>query len=364
MSRAWIEVSAGAIAHNARTLKSMASGAELCAVVKANGYGHDSVISARAAIQGGASRLAVAQVTEGVRLRKAGIEAPIWLFSEPAPEEFSTAREHRLEPPVYSEIGLAEASRAGTNTVHLTLDTGMHRVGAPWAEAASWAGRIVDEPNLELGSVWTHLSVSDEPGNPFTDVQLDRFDAAVTAIEAEGISIPLTHTANSGATVGVPRAHRDVVRPGLSLYGADPSPEMAGMAQLEPAMRVVTRVSYVKEMPAGSLVGYGRKGLLSETATIATIPIGYADGIRRSSWKRGGTALVGGKRLPFVGRVSMDQILIDCGQQSVQAGDEVVLLGRQGTEEITVWEIAESLGTIANEVLCDLGERLDRIEVE
>lgn len=364
MSRAWIEVDPSAIAQNARTLRGLTDGAALCGVVKANGYGHGLVPAATGCLDGGATYLAVAQVAEGVALRAAGIDAPIWILSEPAPDEFETVARHRLEPAIYSDRGLDAAKAAGPMTVHVLADTGMNRSGRRWTEASAFAERVDRSDRLALGSVWTHLAVADEPGNEFTTLQLDRFEETLEAIERSGVAVPFTHAANSGATVGVPRAHRDVIRPGLSLYGIEPSPEMAGMVSLKPAMRLVTRVGYVKRIGPEDRVGYGCRGSVLGPSTVATVPIGYADGIRRESWDRGGAALVGGERLPFLGRVSMDQIVLDCGDHEVAAGDEVVLIGTQGPESISVESIAASLGTISNEVVCDLGSRLDRVVVK
>ncbi|MEM7322839.1 MAG: alanine racemase [Actinomycetota bacterium] len=364
MSRAWIEVDRSAIAENAKTLRGLTDGSQLCGVVKANGYGHGAVTAAEGCLAGGADFLAVAQVAEGVELRAAGIDGPIWILSEPEPQEFATAAANRLEPAVYSERGITAAEDAGPMTVHLLVDSGMNRSGHRWETAPPMAERIDRSGRITLGSVWTHLAVADEPGEPFTDTQLDRFDEAVAAIEQRGIAIPFTHTANSGATVGVPRAHRDVVRPGLSLYGIEPSPDMSGLVPLRPAMRLVTRVAYVKRIDADDVVGYGCKGRVDGPTTAATIPIGYADGIRRESWERGGAALVNGERMPFLGRVSMDQIVLNCGDHDVAAGDEVVLIGSQGGRSISVESIAADLGTISNEVVCDLGRRLDRVPID
>lgn len=363
MSRAWIEVDLSAIEHNARTLTAMTDGASLCGVVKANGYGHGSLLAARGCLNGGARYLAVAQVDEGIELRDAGIDVPIWVLSEPAPDEFAAAANYRLEPAIYSDAGINAAEAAGRLTVHLLADTGMNRSGLRWTETPKLAERIDRSNRLTLGSVWTHLATADEPGNALTALQLDRFDACLEAISKLGVLVPFIHASNSGATVGVPRAHRDVIRPGLSLYGIDPSQEMANLVDLRPAMRLVTRIGYVKRISADDRVGYGGLGTVSAPTTVATIPIGYADGIRRESWTRGGAAIVNGQIMPFLGRVSMDQIVLDCGKHDVATGDEVVLIGSQGDQRISVESVAASLQTISNEVVCDLGRRLDRIAV-
>ncbi len=247
--------------------------------------------------------------------------------------------------------------------MHLLADTGMNRSGLRWTAVTKLAERIDRSDRLQLGSVWTHLAVADEPDHPFTDIQLDRYEETLNAIADLGIDVPFTHAANSGGTIGVPRAHRDVVRPGIALYGIAPSPEMEGMADLRPAMKLITRVSYVKRLEPGEAVGYGLRGEITRPSTVATIPVGYADGIRRSLWARGGEALVGGVRMPFLGKVSMDQVVLDCGDHDVAPGDEVVLIGAQGAERITAEAIAAQLGTIGYEVVCDTGRRLDRVPV-
>ena len=366
MSRAWLEIDVDAIACNTRALLDHSKASQLCGVIKANGYGHDSVLAAQGALQGGASFLAVAQVEEGVRLRQAGIKAPIWLLGEPSAEEFDAVAEFFLEPTLSSDAGRIAARVAAKRSgrimpVHVNADTGMHRSGQASNAALSFLQVLTDCPELHVASLWTHLAVGDEPDNPYTTIQLDRFDALLDHVKAAGLRPPIIHAANSGGTVGEPRSHYDVVRPGLSIYGIEPSPTMSGLIDLKPALRLVTRVSSVRRLNAGDRVGYGQLGVVNKPSTAATIPIGYADGIRRESWQREIEVLIGGQRRPLLGRVSMDQIVIDCGDQPVEQGDEVVLIGAQGANTITVEEVAAKLGTITNEVVCDLGIRLDRL---
>jgi alanine racemase len=360
MPRAFAEIDAAAITANTRSLAHRAGSSGVCAVVKANGYGHGAEVAAAAAIAGGAGRLGVAQVQEGIQLREAGFDEPIWLFSEPDPPEFVDCAEFALEPPVYSERGFDAATSVAGLTVHLALDTGMHRIGCSPASAPRWAVRISSAPGLTLGSVWTHLAVADEPGNPYTDAQLDRFESVLEEIAAVGVDVEMTHAANSAATIAVPRAHRDVVRPGVALYGMPPSPALDGMIELWPAMKLWTTVAFVKRLQAGDRVSYGLRTRLSAPANIATLPVGYADGVRRGWWENG-VVLIHGRRCPIVGVITMDQMMIDCGDLDVAPGDEAVLIGRQGSEKITAGEMAAVLHTINYEITCAVSPRVGRI---
>jgi alanine racemase len=238
----------------------------------------------------------------------------------------------------------------------------MHRVGsAPDAalglvEAAASAG-------LGLGSVWTHLAVADEPGNPFTDTQLDRFDRVLAEIEAAGFEVPLRHAANSAGTIAVPRAHHDVVRCGVALYGMAPSPALAGRADLRPALRWVSRVSHVKQLQPGDRVSYGLRTEVTEPTVAATVPVGYADGYRRSLWRTPDLVLIGGRRRRVLGVVTMDQMVVDCGSDEVAVGDEVVLIGQQGEACVSADELASALDTINYEITCGISERVGRVHL-
>ena len=361
MTRSRAEIDLGAIADNARALRALAPGSALCAVVKANGYGHGEAAAAQAAIDGGAEILGVARVDEGLQLRSAGFGVPIWVLSKPRPDEFAAAAQRGLEPTVYSPAGITAAISCGAEmTVHLKIDTGMHRVGA-MSEDAVELGRLVDEAkNLKLGSVWTHCAVADDPTDPFTSLQLDRFDAAVSDLLNAGIDVPITHAANSGATLAWPRAHRDVIRCGISLYGLPPSLETADRIELRPALRWLSEVAFVKRLQAGDRVSYGQKTLIERPTTAATIPVGYADGYRRDLWRHPGHVLVGGQRRSILGVVTMDQMVVDCGDDSVDVGDEVVLIGEQGDQLVTATDLAEDLGTINYEIVCAISSRVER----
>ena len=379
---AWADIDLDAVRHNASILAGIAAPATLCAVVKADAYGHGAGPVARAALEGGATWLAVALVEEGISLREKGIEAPILLLSEPPVEAMAEAVAHALVPTVYTYGGLENLSRAAGDgppalEVHLKVDTGMHRVGADPADAPGLAAAIVADPRITLGALWTHLAVaegSDPVDREFTAVQLERFDATVACLAAAGHQPPMTHVANSAAAIGVPRARRDMVRCGIALYGVAPTPPLAerisaaaGGKRLHPVLSLRARVTYVRDLDAGERPSYGRCRPLEQRSTVATAPVGYADGVPRRLFELGGEVLIGGLRRPLAGMVTMDQVVIDCGpvgSAPVEVGDEVVLLGRQGSEEVTAEEWAGLLGTISYEVLCGIGSRVPRLVVE
>lgn len=371
MSRAWADVDLGAIAHNVGVLRERAAPAELCAVVKANGYGHGAVEVARAAVAAGATRLAVAQVAEGLALREAGLAVPIWVLSEPDPAEMATAGEAGLEPAVYSPAAIDAASAAASaastaRSVHLKIDTGMHRVGAAPDDAVALARRIGEAPGLRLGSVWTHLACADSvsPDGDLlaavTEAQLACYEQVLAALAAAGIDVPLRHAANSAGTIAHPSARYDVVRCGIALYGLPPAPGLAGWAPLRPALSWRTRVSFVKRVEAGESISYGHRRTLDRATTVATVPVGYADGLPRGLWASGGSMLVGGRRRPILGVVTMDQTMVDCGDDPVQVGDEAVIIGTQGAEEITADDLAAAMGTINYEICTSISPRVGR----
>lgn len=367
MRPAWAEVDLGAIAENVRLLRQRAAPAAVCAVVKADGYGHGAVPAARAALAGGADVLAVALAEEGATLRRAGIDARIFVLSQASPGELGDLVAHDLEATVYTPAGIEAllAVEGATPSghplpVHLKVDTGMHRVGVAPDGAVALAQRIHRAPELELRSVFTHFAVADEPGNPYTAEQLARLRAVVAAIEAAGIGVPCVHAANTAAALDHPDARLDLVRCGIGIYGLDPAPALAGRLPLTPAMSMVAEVSHVKRVTAGEALSYGLRYRLERESTIATVPVGYADGVPRGLSAAGATVLVGGRRRPIAGTITMDQLLVDCGDDAVAVGDPVVLLGRQGDEEIGAAEWAEALGTIAYEIVCGVSPRIPR----
>ena len=364
MRPTWADISLTAIAHNVGLLVELVRPATLCAVVKADAYGHGMVPVARTAVEAGATTLAVALVDEGRQLREAGIETPILLLSEPRPNEFAEVVELRLMPTVYQGEGLAAAAAAAAAAqerlpVHLKVDTGMARVGAPPAEVMMLADAIAERDWLELASVWTHCAVADEPENPFTAYQIEQFNHLLSRLRLGGHHDFSRHLANSAVAMAHPDGRFDMVRCGIAIYGIPPSPALDGCLPLQPAMTLRTEVSMVKTVTAGTPVSYGHHYTAPADTQIATIPIGYADGWTRQLGVAGGEVLIGGRRRPIAGVVTMDQTMVDCGlDHPVSPGDEVVLLGRQGNEEITATDIAERLDTVAYEIVCQLGRRV------
>lgn len=374
----WVEVDLDAVRHNAGLLKRVVGNASLlCAVVKADAYGHGAVPVAQAALAGGASWLGVAVVEEGVELRRAGITAPVLVLSEPPPEAMAEAVAHELIPTVYSASGIAAADAAAadggrTVSVHLKVDTGMHRVGADPDEILPLAKAVSGTRNLILGSVWTHFAVAEgvtEEDRAFTLAQTRLYDEVLASLAAAGIEVPLRHAANSAGALAHSGSRYDMVRCGIAIYGELPAPELAGVlppgTSLRPVMSLKARVSFVRRLRAGDRPSYGRKRPLAEDSVVAVVPIGYADGVPRAWFDRLGTVLVGGQPRHLAGTVTMDQIVVDCGPRgTVAVGDEVVLIGRQGSATLGASDWATALGTISYEVLCGIGPRVPRVVVE
>ncbi len=367
MRPSWVEVDLSAIADNVAALASVAAPAKLCAVVKADGYGHGDVPVAEAALDAGAAMLAVALVEEGIRLREAGISAPILLLSEPPPEAVHEIVGWDLVPTVYRHVFLEalmtevqRAERAGSVGIHIKVDTGMHRVGADPITALQLAHRVADPAvPLTLEGVWTHFAVAEEDAG-FTELQVGRFEEFTAQMRSAGLDPGTLHLANTAGTVLHPASRAGMVRAGLGIYGLYPSLECRSVASLRPAMRVVSQVSFLRRHERGVRPSYGRRRPLEGDSTVATVPIGYADGVPRLLSQRGGEVLIGGKRRPLAGTVTMDQIVVDMGDDDVAVGDEVVLIGRQGNEEITVDEWAGKTDTISYEIVCGMGPRLPR----
>jgi alanine racemase len=278
-----------------------------------------------------------------------------------------------LTPTLYTDDGVAEIRAAvegkGALTapypVHVKVDTGMHRVGAPATEAARLAVAVHRHPALSLEGLWTHFAVADAPDDPFTALQADRFQRVVQELAALGVRPPLLHACNSAGLLAHPSCQYEVVRCGIALYGVAPSPALEGAADLRPALSLHSRVTYVRELGTGEGVSYGLRFRALRPTQVATVAIGYADGVPWRLGITGGEVLIGGRRRPIAGSVTMDLILVDCDDdRSVRPGDKVVLLGRQGDQEIRAWEWAERAGTIAYEVLCGVGPRVKKVYVE
>lgn len=362
MRPTWVEIDLGAIRRNVAAIRAVVGDCALCAVVKADAYGHGDVPVAEAVLDAGADQVAVALVEEGVRLREAGIRAPILLLSEPAIDDVEAVVRWRLTPTVYTHRildRLTSGSHRGPIPVHVKVDTGMHRVGTSAEDAAVLAKRIHQDPGLTLGGVWTHFAVADEDPD-FTDTQVARFASFLAILDAAGIDPGVRHAANTAGALAFPSSRYDMVRVGLGLYGMRPAPHVGSDVELHPAMRVVSQVAHVRSHPAGTRPSYGRRRPLPTDAGVATIPIGYADGVARRLSSVGGEVLIRGRRHEFAGAVTMDQILVDVGESGAVVGDEVVLLGSQGGDAVLAEEWAERLGTINYEIVCRFGPRVPR----
>ncbi len=364
MRPSWVEVDLTRVRANVSALREVAGSAQTWTVVKADGYGHGDVPVAEAAVAAGAGGLCVALVEEGVRMREAGIEAPILVLSEAHPDDLAELVHWRLTPTVYTHAGLeALASAAGGSTgVALKIDTGMHRVGAAPDLAVRLAVRAGDL-GLTISSVWTHFAVAEEE-DPFTSEQISRFQRTVEQMRRRGVDGFQVHLANTAGALLHPDARGDAVRVGLGTYGLYPSEACRSVVALEPAMRVVSHVTHVTRHPAGTRPSYGRRRPLENESTVATVPVGYADGVPRLLGVRNGEVLIRGRRHPLAGAVTMDQIVVDVGDADVARGDEVVLLGAQGETEISADEWADKTDTISYEVVSRIGPRLPRRYVD
>ncbi len=370
---AWAEIDVDAIRNNVELLRQTVEPSRVWAVVKADGYGHGAVRVARAALAGGAEGLCVALVDEGVELRRAGVEAPILLLTEQPPAQLADVVRFGLIPTLYSPVGirqLAAALQSGDAEmqVHVNVDTGMQRVGVSVDEAPALVRRITDqEAGLRLAGIYTHLACADEPSSPASTEQLGRFDAVLERLDADGSRPPLIHVANSAAALAIPSARRSLVRAGIAIYGISPGPGVDHLTDgLRPALSLKARVAYVKRVAAGSAISYGWRHHFESETTVATLPLGYADGVPRRLGtlpdRPGADVLIGARRCPIVGVVTMDQLMVDVGDADVEVGDEAVLIGEQGGQHIRAEHWADRLGTIGYEIVCGISTRIPRVE--
>ncbi len=362
----WAEVDLGAIRHNVGVVRDAVDPATVMAVVKADAYGHGAVPVARAAVDAGAAALGVALVEEGVELRAAGLDVPILVLSEPPVDAAAEVVVHRLTPVLYTDAGVDTMAKAvadagaGPHPVQVKVDTGMHRVGVRPESVIALFDRIADHPELRLAGLCTHLAVADEPERPETGEQLTRFAAVLAATVDHGVAGLEVHAANSAAAIGFPASRFDVTRIGIAIYGIEPAPGIGAGLGLRPALSLRSRVSHVQRLAEGDRVSYGLRYACSRATTIATVPIGYADGVPRRAGAVGAEVLVRGVRCPIAGTVTMDQIMVDVGDLAVELGDVVTLIGADGPATLTANEWAQRLGTIGYEIVCGIGPRVRR----
>lgn len=363
---AWAEINLGAIAHNIRQIReNTAKHVKVCAVVKADAYGHGAIAVAQTAMQAGADRLAVAIVNEAVELRKAGFRVPILVLGYTPACQAVLVAEHDITQTICS-LDAAQALSAAATTfgrsikVHIKIDTGMGRIGIRPEDAGAFAVAVNSLPGIEIEGVFSHFANSDSQDKSFTYEQYGRFMEAVKNIEDKGIKIPIRHIANSAAILDLPEMHLDMVRAGIIIYGLWPSDEVSQQIELIPAMKFKTQVGFVKEVSPQVSISYGRTYFTNKPSLIATLPIGYADGWSRLLANKA-TVLVRGQQAPLVGRVCMDQCMIDVTDiPGVVPGDEVLLFGGA---DLPVEKIADYMGTINYEIVCMVGKRVPRFYI-
>ncbi|HVO55558.1 MAG TPA: alanine racemase [Solirubrobacterales bacterium] len=366
MERAVARIDYDAIRANCNRLgEELGEGTELCAVVKANAYGHGAEDTAAAALSGGATRLAVATAAEAEQLARRFPHVPLLILGSLTEVEVEVALAAGSELAVWRE-GFRRALSARAEAlgrrprVHVKFDSGMGRLGNPDPAAVLTLAQACEEdPNLELAAIWTHFATADEPDSAFFDEQLGRFEALVATVRAE-IPGVAAHAANSAAVFRSTRAHFDLVRCGVAIYGLDPFQRDPGARDLRPALSLRSYVADVKRFPAGATAGYGQRWAAPVDTWVGVVPLGYGDGVRRGL-SNNAEVLVRGRRHPLVGTVSMDNLTIDLGPETeVEPGDEAVLIGAQGEDRIFAEEVAARLDAINYEVTCAISARVPR----
>ena len=360
----WAEINLGAIEHNMKEIKScIYGGAKWCAVVKADAYGHGSIAVARLAVEQGASYLAVAMLSEAIHLRSAGFTIPILILGATPVEMSGVLVDYDITQTVF-ELEAAEAlskeamRRGKIAKVHMKIDTGMGRIGIRPEQAGELAKQIKMLPGLELEGMFSHFALSDSRDKSYAYEQLENFKTAIKSVEEKGITIPLKHLANSAAILELPETHFDMVRAGVILYGLWPSDEVTHPIDLKPALKLCARLAYIKTVEPGNTISYGRIFKTERKSRIATIPIGYADGYTRL-YSGKASAEVDGHRVPVVGRICMDQCMLDVTDvPEAREGDVAVLFG---SDTLTTDEAASWIGTINYEVVCMISARVPRV---
>jgi alanine racemase len=370
--RAWVEIDLGALSDNVKQLvKFLSPRTQLMAVVKADAYGHGAVAVAKTALEAGAGWLGVATVPEGIQLREDGIKAPILILGATnTPEQIQAIAHWQLQPTLCSPKQALEFSNTletinynSSLSVHIKLDTGMSRLGTNWQQAAEFVQLVQGLPHLDIASIYSHLATADSPDATVMMEQHSRFEEAIAHIKAKGITIPSLHLANSAATLADSRLHYDMVRVGLAIYGLYPANHLQNHIKLQPVLQLKARVTQVKTIAAGTGVSYGHHFIAPQEMRLAVVGIGYADGVPRHLSNQM-QVLIRGQRVPQIGAITMDQIMLDVSSiPDLQEGEIVTLLGEQGKEQISADDWANCLNTISWEILCGFKHRLPRVAV-
>lgn len=367
MRAAWAQVDLKALRNNYQEIKKqLKPKVKLCAVVKADAYGHGAVPVARIAVSAGADYLAVATLSEGIELRQAGFTTPILLLGLVTPAEAAQVAAYDITQVVCSFAlakALAEAGAAQNKTVkiHLKVDTGMGRIGVRPEEIGELAKNIKSLSHIEIEGMFSHFATADAKDKSYTKLQLEKFEQAIKAVEAQGIKLAIKHIAESAAILEIPEAHYDMVRAGVIQYGLWPSAEVTHPIKLKSVMKLMAKVVWLKKLAAGESIGYGRQFVAERDSIIATLPIGYADGYIRAYGAKGAVE-INGRRAPIAGRICMDQVMIDVTDVSdVKIGSVATLFG---SETLSIDEAASWLGTINYEIPCLISPRVPRVYVD
>ena len=365
----WADVDLKALEHNYIQVKRLAGkDVQMMAVVKANAYGHGTVEVSRVLEEMGVNYLGVATTDEAVRLRDHGIKTPVLILGSVLPEEIKVARDRDITLTLCSHeilkeikvLAKNEDAREARVKVHVKIDTGMGRIGVWHEDALNFVKEVAGEKSVLLEGIYTHFSSAGRD-EFFTEYQMESFERLLMAIEKNWMKIPLKHAANSIATVDFKRAHLNLARPGLIIYGMYPKYTFPKLIKLKPVLSLKTKIVFLKDIPPGRSISYGRTFITQRHTKIATLPIGYADGYHRGLSNKA-QVLVRGQYAPVVGKITMDQTMIDVGHiRGVKIGDEVVLIGKQGHHEIRIESLARLAGTIAYDFICAISNRVPRI---
>ena len=362
------EIDRQALRHNFDGIKKkVGKDVKIMGIVKANAYGHGVIETSRSLVDFGIDHLGVGFLEEGIFLREKGITVPILVLGGVLGHQVAHFLEHDLEITV-SSIEIAErieqeiqANGKKKAKVHLKIDTGMERIGVRAEHALMFVERVCGLHHLDVVGIYSHFATSDEKDKSFANGQLEQFHSVLDSMQKIGIEIPFKHIANSGAILDMPDSYCSMVRPGIMLYGIYPSEETSESVSLRPVLSLKSKVVFMKEVPAGKGISYGRKYITPSKTRVATVPIGYGDGYSRRLTNNA-DVLIGGKRCPVIGTICMDQLMVDIGfDLPVHVGDDVVLIGRDGSEMISAWEIAHKVGTIPYEVLTGIAARVPRM---
>lgn len=365
----WAEVNLDNIKFNLKQVKkNIPEDTKVMAVVKADAYGHGVIPVAKAALEAGADRLAVALPEEGKELRDNGFKLPIQILGEVLPNQVSILVENDLIPTIskietVKRLNELAAKKGIIKKIHIKIDTGMGRIGVFPDDAINFIKKVDSYSNIDIEGIMTHFAKADEKDKSYTYKQWERFKSVIDKLKEIDINIPIKQAANSATIIDLPEFSLNMVRPGIMMYGLRPSHEVDESFKLKPALSWKAKIVYLKEVPSGTGISYGATYVTKRKSKIATIPMGYADGFSRLLSNKG-EVLVNGKRAPIRGRVCMDQFMVDVTDiEDVNIGDEVVLIGKQGNDELTATEMADLINTINYEITCDITKRVPRVYI-